>query len=64
MIREQSDLDTEHWTALYNGAAGRATNSIVVIANGLNKSASLNRVGEFQRFSHNDILEGTNIFVC
>lgn len=43
--------------ALYNGAAGRATNSIIVIANGLYRSASLNRVGEVQRFSHNDILK-------
>ena len=43
--------------ALYNGASGRTTNSIVVIANGLNRSASLNRVGEFQRFSHNDSLK-------
>ena len=41
----------------YNGAAGRATNSIIVIANGLYRSASLNRVGEVQRFSHNDILK-------
>ena len=43
--------------ALHNSAARRTTNSIIVIANGLNRSASLNRVGEFQRFSHNDSLK-------
>jgi len=43
--------------AQHNGAARRTTNSIEVIANGLNGSAPLNRVREFQRFSHNDSLK-------
>jgi len=42
--------------SLHNGAARRTTNSIVVIANRLNRSAPLNWVGEVQRFSHNDSL--------
>jgi len=43
--------------AQHNSAARRTTNSIEVIANGLNGSAPLNRVRELQRFSHNDSLK-------
>ena len=49
--------------AHHNCAARRTTNSIEVISNGLNGSAPLNRVGEFQRFSHNDSLKAEMILI-
>ena len=49
--------------AHHNCVARRTTNSIEVIANGLNGSAPLNRVREFQRFSHNDSLKAGMILI-